>query len=169
MRLCELFEGIKVYHGSRSNHSRFTIGHTGHNSHTFGDYDAKRYGVFFTNNPKVAAVYGDVDVYDLSLTPKEIADLDNRDLQMDFIESVSEDANLWQDAKHIRETWQFLDGDVGEAFYKFLVSKKYKAGKFVEYINDENGKELKSNTYVLFDLHRVRRNPDKNQPDLFLK
>lgn len=171
MRLSEILnENIKVYHGSRSEHGRFKIGHTGHNAHTFGNYDSKRYGVFFTNNQKIAAIYGDVDTYDLSLTKKEIADLDNTKILDDFIDYLGDiDNDEWQNARSIRQTWQFFDGDVGKEFHRYLIKKGYKAAVFEEFINDDNGKEHRSKTYVLLDLHRVRRNPDKNQPDLFLK
>lgn len=170
MKWQDLSEGIKVYHGSRNDHGRFKIGHTGNNSHTFGDYDSTRYGVFFSNNPKISAIYGDVDTYDLSVSKKELIDLDKSEIIPEFIDYLGEkDSAEWQNAKHIREVWQFFEGETGKEFHQFLVSKGYKAAVFEEYINDENGKEHKSKTYVLLDLHRVRRNPDKDQPDLFLK
>lgn len=173
MRATELLEGIKVYHGSKNGHGKFEIGHQGNNSHTFGEYNSTRYGVFFTNNPKFAAIYGDVDTYDLSLSKKDIINLDdNPNFLYYFVNDFMKDyenGDYFQDARHLQYTWQYFDGEVGAAFAQYVKEKGFKAATFEEENEDDNGKNQRSKTLVLYDLHRVRRNPDKNQPDLFLK
>lgn len=171
MRLSHLLEGIKVYHGSRSNHGRFSIGHTGHNSHTFGEFTSTRYGVFFTTNKKVAELYGNVDRYELSVTPKEIADLDNTNIIWHFVHTFLHDSesDLYNEARYLAHTWQYFEDDVGKEFHQYLKDQGYKAAVFEEEIPDDDGNPLSSKTFVLLDLHYVRRNPDPKQPDLFLK
>lgn len=176
MRLNSLLtEGIKVYHGSRNGHGRFVIGHTGDNSHTFGSYQSTRYGVFFSSSKQYSALYGEVEPYELSLRPKEIVDLDKGDAEYGAFTMFNrawrngEFPDLSTDPRFVSDTWQFFEDDLGEVFHKWLMDQGFKAAKFTEYMEDDNGRELKGTTYVLFDLHRVRRNPDPSQPDLFLK
>lgn len=170
METRKLDEGIKLYHGSKSNHGRFTIPHIGNNSHTFGAYNSERHGVFFSDNPNIAKIYGDVDVYDLSVAPKEIAILDNSNIIYYFVQYLRDTQNeYYQDARNLQHTWQYFEDEVGREFVQYLRKQGYKAARFEEYIEDDDGDEHKSNTYVLLDLNRVRRNPDPNQYDLFLK
>ena len=164
----ELFEGIKLYHGSRNGHGKFVIGHKGHNSHTFGEYNSTRYGVFFTKNKKFAMIYGEPDKYELHV--KKVANLDKSDIIDQFLDKLRDDKpGLYQTARYLRQTWAYFEDEVGKEFFTFLRSKGYDCATFEEYTPDENGKDVKSQTYVLLDLHRVRRNPDPKQPDLFLK
>ena len=156
---------ITLYHGSRNNHGRFVIGHEGSNSTVFGGYKSTRYGVFFSNNHKFAAIYGDVDKY--ALHPKKLGNLDDGRLIDQFHEYVRKNGGWlgnWN-----RPTWEYFEDDIGEEFHKWLTAQKYDVVSFSEFHEDEKGKEIKSKTYVLLDLHRIRRNPDPKQPDLFLR
>lgn len=170
MRLFEFInEGIKVYHGAEV-HGRRVIGHTGKNSTTFGSYDSKRYGWFFSSNPKYSALYGTVDSYEISIPKSQVIDVGTNDflgMFHDWCERHHPNA-----ARVLRQgipVWNYFEDDMGEIFMEFVKEKKIKVVKFTEYIHDETGKELKGTTYVVFDLHIVRRNPDPAQPDLFLK
>lgn len=161
---------VRVYHGSRNNHGRFTIPHRGENSHTFGNYDSKRYGVFFTKNKKFAMIYGDVDEYELHL--RKVADLDSKkdNIIDNFLGYLKKNNyELYRKRESIRQTWEYFENDIGKEFFKYLRSKGYDGARFVEFLVDDKGKEQKSITYVLLDLSRVLRNPDKRQPDLFLR
>ncbi|MFA5491143.1 MAG: hypothetical protein WC284_18335 [Candidimonas sp.] len=157
-----------VYRGSRN--SRITLPSIGRNYHTFGDHEVERWGVFFTDNPSFAAMYGDVKKFIINPSSTFLLDGSAKSQRMiwNFIDQI-EDAGIKFDAKNVHHDWQLFDEDVGEEFYKFLKSQGYDSVKFVEYNNDDDGVEQESNTYVMYDLNKIRPiNDDLNQKDLFV-
>lgn len=88
-KIKELIQEIKAYHGSYTGHKAFDVKHTGHNSHTFGEYDNTRHGTFFSLNPEFAALYGDDMEYELLIN--NTVDLDNyHDFPYDLAEFLGE-------------------------------------------------------------------------------
>lgn len=153
---------VKAYHGSRNGHQGFDTGHTGDNSHTFGSYQSKRSGIFFTKNPKFAALYGDVQEYTLKL--RKTCNLDAQDnFLYNFAQSLYEqDRNLWLDASSIVDghssIWMLFENELGEVFVKYLKSNGFDSAVFTEYNQDDNEKEIKSKTYVVFNPANVIKN-----------
>lgn len=168
MRFMDLFESIKVYHGAEE-HGKRNIGHSGNNSSTFGGYNSKRYGWFFSSNPKFSAIYGEVVPYEIHLAPKQIINLDKSDLVDQFMGWLLEHYPGLYRFRNINNTWELFEDDLGEVFYEFAKSHNIQAVKFTEYQTDANDKEIKGTTFVLFNLNVVRKDPDPSQPDLFLK
>lgn len=152
MRLCE---AITAYHGSSEGEPVFAASHTGNNSHTFGSYQSTRHGIFFTDNPQFAALYGKVTRYRLNL--RHTLDLENdNNTVWDFVQSLdphSPERDLWLTAREIMfrdKYWQLFEDEVGERFVPFLQQRGYDSATFTEY-HDENGEEFKSKTIVVFD------------------
>lgn len=171
----ELLESLRLieqkttlYHGSPSDDPRFKIGHTGKNSHTFGDYESTRHGIFLTDNPEFAKLYGEPRQYDVY--PQKTAPLDHTDITYNFMKD-SEDSDYYQDIKQLvfsNATWEFFEDEVGELFTKWLKHNGYDSARFIEYNTNDNGKELKSNTLVLLDLTKIKHHSGK-QLDIYDK
>jgi hypothetical protein len=166
-----LFEYIKAYHGA-SEHGARRIGHAGTNSNVFGSYGTTRYGIFLSSNPKFAAVYGEVLPYAIGLPQSKIPDLSKTDIVNQFYDWA------WDhDLRHVifffshqyRNFWELFEEEIGKAFYEFAKEKGIKAVKFQEHQTDNNDKEVVGVTYVVFDVSVLKRDPDPNQLDLFLK
>ena len=161
-------EAVTKFHGG--DNYRFIIGHGGKNSHTFGSYESKRYGVFFTDNEKFAEIYGEPKKFVLNI--KKTLDLDDNDSQnflYKFYEIVSRiDRNMRFTVSHILNygpKWQLFEDDIGKLFYKFLRKNGYDSAKFVE-SHDVDGEEVLSETIVVLDLYKIRQDRD-GEPDLF--
>jgi hypothetical protein len=164
----KLDEAVTKFHGG-DNH-RFIIGHGGKNSHTFGSYESKRYGVFFTDNKEFAEIYGEPKKFVLNI--KKTLDLDDggsQNLLYRFYEIVSRiDRNMRFTVSHILNygpKWELFEEDIGKLFYKFLRKNGYDSAKFVE-SHDIDGEEVLSETTVVFDLYKIRQDRD-GEPDLF--
>ena len=150
INLCE----VRAYHGSQSNDA-FIIGHTGNNSAgILGQYDSKRHGVFFTDNPEFASMYGTVKQYELNI--HHTVDLDKSNIIHEFRNSLDQfDRNggreLWLEAMYgCKQAWRFFENEVGENFVRYLLEEGYDSATFTEY-NEEFEKEHKSHTIVVFD------------------
>jgi hypothetical protein len=154
---------ILAYHGSAESKPKFIMGHTGHNSHTFGSYDSQRWGAFFSDNPKFAGMYGKVAEYDLAI--KRILDCDNNsNVIWHFIQSLDPfDPNerpVWQEARGSYQHnppryWQFFENELGERFVAYLRKLGYDSAVFEEYNEDDDGQEHKSHTIVVLDPNLI--------------
>lgn len=171
MLIKQLLEYITLYHGAME-HGNRNMGHTGNNSTEFGYYNSKRYGIFLSDNPNFAKIYGDVKKYGLSLSPSEVPDVENGTLINDFI-SWADEKNLNHVTFFFRHqfnhVWELFEEEIGEAFLQFARENHYKAVKFTEYQEDDSGKKVKGTTYVVFDISVLKRSPNKRQGDLFFK
>lgn len=152
-------ESVVGYHGSRAGDQVFKIGHSGNNTHTFGAYDSQRYGVFFSDNPKFAALYGNVKKYVLNI--QDTADLNTPHIRQEFIESLDPfdpvDRPFWLTVRHATgQTWQLFEDQLGERFTKFLLDNGYDSATFAEYNEDSEGNEFKSNTIVVLKPELIR-------------
>lgn len=158
-----LFEDTVVaYHGSKQQDVVFEPTHLGDNSHTFGNYQSKRTGVFFSDNPEFSAMYGTVQQYRLNLT-NTATDL----LELAYRASMTLDAfhpdqrPLWIDVVGITRSsgreWQLFDDEVGDFFVPWLIEQGYDSAQFVEYNEDDHGQEHRSVTTVVFDPSRIQR------------
>lgn len=164
-------EYITAYHGA-SEHGDRRIGHSGTNSNVFGNYQSTRYGIFLSSNPKFSEIYGEVLPYAIGLPQSKIPDLNKSELINQFITWAEENENqlvIFFFRHRFNSTWELFEDDIGKEFYKFAKENNIKAVKFQEYQEDENGKEIKGTTYVVFDVSVLKRNPDPTQPDLFLR
>jgi hypothetical protein len=159
MRLIEFLERldeIKGYHGSRSEeYPVFYLGHTGYNSHTFGEYQSTRYGAFFTDNPEVAKQYGDVRAYEFD--PQNVLNLDKvgDTIVWHFVQKMKDiDYGVYQDARNAMYAdhpyWHFFEDEIGQYFVKYLREQGYDAATFREEIGDEM-----SNTIVVLDMSKI--------------
>jgi hypothetical protein len=158
----DLYEGKKkgawaqkrAYHGSRGavNVSELKTVNDSFNFMGFTNVPTVRHGVFLTDNPKFAKSYGD-NVMEIGIETKKLADLDNDYLQSKFVESLDpyKERDLWIQASNTRKPWLLFENELGKRFKHYLQDKGYKGAKFVEYTVDDNDKELKGNTYVVFD------------------
>lgn len=156
-----LIEAKKVlYHGSISDDPRFIIGHTGKNSHTFGSYDSTRYGIFLTDNPKFAAIYGTPRKY--VVYPKSTFDFNNShhisQAEYHFL-SVDSDVpdDVYNAARYTKHEWEWFENELGKYFVQWLKDRGFDSATFVEYHDDEDGGSIPSNTFVLLDPHLIRK------------
>jgi hypothetical protein len=160
MRYFEILnETVVGYHGSRAGDPVFKIGHSGNNAHTFGAYDSQRYGAFFSDNPKFAALYGNVKKYVLNI--HDTADLNTPYICQEFMESLDPfdpvDRPCWAVVQHAtKQTWQLFEDELGERFTKFLLDNGYDSATFTEYNEDPEGNEFKSNTIVVLKPELIR-------------
>lgn len=156
-----LHEEVKAFHGSQqSGGPVFQLGHSGDNSHTIGSYQSKRWGVFFTNNPDFARLYGTVNQYTLNVNNTIDFEIDHGDTFREFLETLDpfgDERQLWLAAKHLRHDWQMFENEVGERFVAFLKERGYDSAAFVEYNEDENGEEHRSETIVVFDPAKIKK------------
>lgn len=155
MRIDEL----RGYHGSRAEeYPVFYLGHTGYNSHTFGDYQSTRYGAFFTDNPDVAKQYGDVRAFEFD--PSNLIDMDRAvmghgNVIWDFVEVLRDvDWNTFQTARQMMHdsapAWHWFEDDVGKYFVQFLRERGFDGATFQEEIGDKI-----SNTVVVLDMAKI--------------
>jgi hypothetical protein len=164
MRYKELSESIKAYHGSGKNpQPAFDVKHIGHNSHTFGSYESERHGIFFTTNPKFAAIYGDVMEYDLNIS--NTYDMDENDsVIFNFLSWLKETENdLYPEARDTvmhQGHWHLFENEVGEAFVHFLRRKKGFDSAVFEEEHEVEGPDgevetIESKTIVVFNPSKV--------------
>lgn len=154
------------YHGSRQDHG-FEDSHTGDNSHTFGEYQSKRYGTFFSDSKEFAALYGDVKSYKIS--PKKTWGVAgdetylNGNVIAQFVsyhldphnEAPDQDRDLGLGARSVMwgdiQFWNLFEDELGEAFTKWLRKAGYDSVVFEEYHEDDDGNEIGGTTLVVLD------------------
>jgi hypothetical protein len=154
----ELMEQITAFHGSQMDNPEFRIGHTGENSHTFGHYDSTRHGVFFSNNPEFAAMYGSVKQYDLNINSTYVADR-RRELIYDFVDTLDafseQERSIFLNARNIASgswpLWHLFEDELGARFVAFMVGQGYDSMSFEEANENDDGDEIESTTIVVFD------------------
>jgi len=157
MRYIELSESITAYHGSSNEHQGFDTKHTGDNSHTFGSYNTDRHGIFFSLNPKFAAMYGDVIQYELNIN-----NTTNLDKSLDIVAAFADqttDRGIRMDAQNVLykhwSVWQLFEDDLGKEFVTFLKDQGYDSATFTEYNENDDGKEIDGKTIVVFNPSKV--------------
>jgi len=154
----KIFE-ILAYHGRKSGVKGFDISHTGQNSTAFSDYSSTRWGSFFTTNPEFANIYGSVDQYDLQIS--KTARLSSALLSSfyDYVESLYKneqlEKNTFLDIQEIIggdwDIWQLFEEKTGELFVKWLISKGYDSARYQEFLENDDGEEIGSDTIVVFN------------------
>ena len=153
----------RAFHGSSEANPRFEPRHRGTNSTVFGTYHTDRTGIFFSSNSEFAALYGNVQEYELSVS--FTLDLNDRNIVYDFIEGdlklFGDDRGLWIDARNVLHgtwpVWHMFEGELGERFVQWLMSKGYDSARYQEYNEDDDGVEHESETFVVFDPKKVTR------------
>lgn len=158
--IINILESVRAYHGSSQTKPTFILGHTGHNSYTFGSYNSQRWGAFFSDNPDFARMYGNVGEYDLNISHTANFD-NNNNIIWEFIQSLDAfDPNerpIWLEARcsffgaNPPRYWQFFEDEVGERFVAFLREHGYDSAVFEEYNEDDDGETHKSHTIVVLD------------------
>jgi len=159
MRLLELI----AYHGNDQDNPEFAHSRMGTISTNFSTGKILRFGSFFTNNPDFAAIYGNVQEYDLNV--HNIA-TDLRNLAYDF--SLELDAHdpdqrtTWIYATGIARStaddlWELFDGDLGEVFVPWLIDQGHDSAQFEEWDTNNDGEEIKSLTTVVFDPRNIKQ------------
>jgi hypothetical protein len=162
MRLDELL----AYHGSGNDHAAFDVSHTGNNSTSFSEYESKRYGIFFTSNPKFAAIYGAVIEYDLTIN--NTIDLNGSGIS-DLLYDFSEDADDFEDglrnetlnvARGHSEVWELFENSLGKYFVAYLKDMGYDSATFMEDHEDpeNDGDHIESKTIVVFNPSNIIKN-----------
>lgn len=160
MRITE----ITAYHGSQPRDTTgFALSHRGVNSHTFGEYESDRHGVFFTTNPEFAKLYGDVEQYELMVT--NTIDLDDRNTDFaDFVDQLmDQDRNLGLEARDVLQygkgkVWATFEDELGKHFVEYLLGQGYDSARFTEYNEDDEGRELESETIVVLEPNKIVKN-----------
>lgn len=148
---------LVVYHGSAIPHPiAFRVRSKSINSTTLGQVNTTRRGVFFTANPIFAGQYGkQVGGYYLALQqPAKIT----RDLMLDFAESLDafKERDLWMLAKYQTKPWIFFDGELGERFVRYLISKGFDGATFEEDVETPQGEWIDGVTFVAFHPQQIR-------------
>lgn len=156
------------YHGSARENPRFSIGHTGTNSTVLGDYKSKRYGIFLTDNPEFAALYGDVRRYRVNVS--NVLRLPQQQIVLDDLF----DSDGFEHRHELRAIlygsspwWLLFEDDLGETVVAFLIDKGFDGALFKESNKDDDERDIVSTTLVVFDTHKIRQYNDPDQPDLF--
>lgn len=164
MRYHQLIESkIVAYHGSTQDNVVFDPTHLGNNSHTFGHYNAKRTGVFFSDNPRFSAMYGKVQKYQLNITSTatDLTELAFRAAsEFDAFDQTQREmwlAFMGISRNYGRDLWQLFEDEVGDFFVPWLVDQGYDSARFEEYNEDDNGTEHRSITTVVFDPSKIKR------------
>jgi hypothetical protein len=162
----QIVESVIAYHGSQSANPTFVMGHTGENSHTFSpSYQTQRWGIFFSDNPKFAALYGEPKAYRLNLSDTLNLDKDRGDTITAFVETLDPhdpvERPIWMDARNVQQgtwrMWQIFEGELGQRFVAFLRAEGYDSVTFYEANDDDAGDEHESQTIVVLDPHLIAR------------
>lgn len=146
---------VRLYHGSKQPiKGQFRASSKSVNTTTFGDVDTERTGVFFSDNPEFSAEYGDVAAYDVSI--ESTAEV-TRDLILDFAETIDPfgpERDLHLLVKNTK-SWGMFEGEVGRRFVAYLQEQGYDSATFQEDLETEDGRNVESNTTVVFDPERI--------------
>ena len=126
--------------------------------HTFGEYESNRYGVFFTTNPAFAALYGEVEKYELLIN-----NTINLDKQIDFSEFIDDllekDRNTGLEAREVlhggKPIWMAFEEDLGKHFVAYLLQQGYDSATFTEYNENDEGEEIESQTIVVLKPNKI--------------
>jgi hypothetical protein len=162
MRYHHLIESkVMAYHGSKQDSVIFDPTHLGDNSHTFGNYNAKRTGIFFSDNPEYSAMYGEVQKYHLNIqnTATNLLEYAFR-VASELDAHDSNERPLWLSFMNISRgssSWELFEDDVGDLFVPWLVDNGYDSAQFEEYTEDDDGTEHRSITTVVFDPSKIKR------------
>lgn len=154
---------IKGYHGSTNDHQAFDVLHTGYNSTSFSEYTSTRHGVFFTNNPEFAALYGDVMEYDLNITNTiNLNSINASNVISAFVDLMFDiDRDVALDARNVLhghgQVWGLFEDTVGEYFVKFLKDNGYDSATFIEDHETDDG-YIESDTIVVFNPSKIIKN-----------
>jgi hypothetical protein len=165
MRYRELIEAtVRAYHGSSNPAQAFVLGHTGENSHTFGHYQSQRWGVFFTDHPEFAKIYGQVGAYDLNLQHTLDFKADRGEVIYQFIKTLDafsqDERPIWMDAKNVLHGdwsyWHLFENELGKRFVAYFKEQGYDSATFEEYNEDDHGEEHRSQTIVVLDPSLIK-------------
>lgn len=137
----------------------FTMGHTGDNSHTFGSYQSTRHGIFFSDNPDFAGLYGKVGKYTLHVRRTLDFDADRMDTLYKFIDSLDAfspaERPIWLSARNVVlghwQPWQLFEDELGAKFVAYLQSIGYDSVSFQEFNLDDDEQAHQSHTIVVLD------------------
>lgn len=164
------------FHGDDRENPRFRIGHTGRNAHTFGDYESTRYGIFLTDNPEFAKIYGSVKQYRVNVSntlklPQGLSVFDDLVDQLANETDVTLASDVWHSLRTIlygsSPKWMLFEGAVGAKVVEFLKMRGYDSVLFQEANTNDEGDDVESNTLVVLDDHKIRQFNDPKQLDLF--
>jgi len=165
----KLFE-LVAYHGAPTHGKGFAVSHKGDNASTFSDYTSKRYGSFFSDNPKFSDLYGKTQEYNLDITnPYDFRKHGNwiLDRFIQYAETVSD--AYWQKIRFYivhqhRTMWELFEEEFGKEFVKYLVKEGYDSAIFAESNTDDDDNEIESNTIVVFDPSNIEHKGQRNLP-----
>lgn len=151
-----------LYRGSDSPGESLILGHKGRVSTTIGDYETERYGIFLSDNPEFARLYGRVSTYEVNLL-KTLRLGQKSPVLWEFIESLDphgKDRRSWFNAKlNIVQgswpLWHLFDGDLGRLFTSFLIERNYDSAVFQEWVSNDDDVEVEGTTYVIFDKKSI--------------
>lgn len=162
----DLKESVIAYHGSNQERPAFKASHTGDNSSEFGDYQTQRHGTFFTNNPKFAALYGDVQQYRLNVNNTlALKSPEGEDVIYNFTQSdIPRELRIGsqQVLRGHWSIWQMFENDLGKNFVPYLQELGYDSASFYETHEDDNGDEIEGHTIVVFNPNKIQAG-DLNQ------
>jgi hypothetical protein len=157
---------LRAYHGSSNDHAAFDVSHTGNNSTSFSEYTSKRYGAFFTDNPKFAAIYGDVMEYDLNIS--NTLDMDKREINeiiYDFSEIADDiETGLRNEALNVArghvDRWILFENTLGKYFVAFIKDLGYDSAVFTEDHEDQDNADdyIEGRTIVVFNPSHIIKN-----------
>lgn len=173
---------IIAYHGSKSGHGKFVIGHKGGNTMgMFGNYDSVRYAAFFTDNKEFASQYGEVERYRLG--PFGIRSIIDEDQAKRIAHNISEELfdewregdqrnneiremaqGLSQIAKGAWEFWLLFEDEIGKIFYE-KATEEYgvECVSFYEdhVVEDEEGNDVSVNSesFAVLNLSKIKKEP----------
>lgn len=156
-----LTESMTVYHGSQQDVPHFKYGHVGTNSNVLGSWNTTRYGVFFTDNPDYAAMYGKVGRYTIAVSNTLDLD-DDGNTVWNFCQSLDahdpDQRDIWLAVRNVvrgSPVWHLFDSEVGEVFTRYLIELGYDSATYEEFAEDDSGQEHKSQTVVVFDPAKI--------------
>ncbi len=165
-------EPLVVYHATNGDFESFTTGRKTINSHTFGNQETERHGIFATPDHEFAQDYfreGDgKNVVPVHMSIKS---------PIDFSDGIPDHIVDEFDTKGINlkwikptQTWELFDGDEGKKFVEAAKELGYDGA----IINEEKGYDGNALSYVAFDPSQIksihnRGTYDPNDPRILYK
>ena len=152
-----------VYHGTKNNVDQFNPEHGGVNSNVFGSWNVTRSGIFFAEDPKVAAGFaaqgGDevgsniIPVYLAIFDPLDLRSGNLSDAVLDSLEAHGYNPRYLL-SLNPTEMWQALDVENnGREFVSALKTLGYDGLRLVEFDGDSGNS---FDTWVAFDSTQVK-------------
>ena len=162
---------LTLYHATNGDFSTFEPGRPTINSHTFGQYETKRHGIFATPNRKFSHEFIDGSKPGGNVMPVHMAIHHPFDLTQGPDSEVDDLAQhginpRWVYSK--QNSWELFDGDDGANFVRGLKSAGYDGA----YLHERNADGENTPTYVAFHPHQVKSATgnagsfDSNNPDI---